>query len=120
MICDQNKADDSVRYYDQAKYEDKILVWVAILPSGFSNCYVVPSKMAVNQKVYLEDCLIKQLLPFIKKHHSDDWYVFWPDMVSSHYANSVQTWLLNKKIMYIPKTISFLAYLNFLASKKFK
>ena len=55
---------------DQAKYKDKLLVGVAISHSGISNCYIVPSKMVVNQKVYLEECLIKQLLSFTKKHHS--------------------------------------------------
>ena len=60
--------------------------------------------MAVNQKVYLEECLIKQLLPFIKKHHSMIGMYF--DMASSHYANLVQTWLQNNKILYIPKTMS--------------
>ena len=62
--------------------------------------------MTVNQKVNLEGCLIKRLLPFIKKHHSNDWYVFWPDMTSSHYANSVQTCFQNNKILYIPKTMN--------------
>ena len=74
------------------------------MPSGISNCYIVPSKMAVNQKVYLEECLIKQLLSFIKKHHSMIGMYF--DMAPSHYANLVQTWLQNNKILYIPKTMS--------------
>ena len=86
---DRSKADDCARYYDQAKYEDKLLIWVAISPTfpflhfGISNCYIVPSKMALNQKVYLEECLITQLLPFIKKHHS---------MIGMYFG---QTWLLH-------------------------
>ena len=75
--------NDSVKYYDKAKYEAKLLVWVAISPAGISECFIVPSKMAVTQKVYLEECLVKRLLPFIKKYHRDDQYVFWPDMASS-------------------------------------
>ena len=47
---DRNMTEDSVKYYDKAKYEDKLLVWVAISPAGMSKCFIVPSKMAVNQK----------------------------------------------------------------------
>ena len=66
---DRNKADDSIRYIDQAKYEDNLLVWVVISPSGISHCYIVPSKMAANQKVYLEECLIKpQMLQMYQKY----------------------------------------------------
>ena len=95
----------TVSYYDQTKYEDKLLVWIAILLSVIFNGYIVSSKMATNQKVHLEECLMKRLLPFIKKY-SNDWYVFWPDMASSHYARSVQTWLQNNKIPYISKTMN--------------
>ena len=55
-------------------------MWVAISPDGMSKSYIVPSKMAVNQKVYLEAYLVKRLLPIIQKYHSTDQYVFWPDM----------------------------------------
>ena len=62
--------------------------------------------MAVNQKVYLEGCLKKRMLPFIKKYHKGGKYVFWPDMASSHYANSVQEWLVKQKIPFIPKSMN--------------
>ena len=67
---DRNKEDGIVRYYNQAKHEDKFLLWVAISLSKISNCYIIPSKFALSQKVYQEECLIKQLLSFIKKHYS--------------------------------------------------
>ena len=86
---DRNMTKDSVKYYDQAKYEAKLLVWVAISPAGISDCFIVPSKLAVTREVYLEEFLVKRLLPFIKIYHRDAQYVFWSDMASSHYANSV-------------------------------
>ena len=41
---------------------------------------------AVVQAEYQEECLEKILLPFLKEHHADEKYVFWPDKASSHYA----------------------------------
>ena len=43
------------------------------------------------------------MLPFIKKHHKNDNNVFWPDLASSHYANSVQEWLINENIPFVAK-----------------
>ena len=102
----RNITDDDVKYYDKAKYEAKILVWVAISPAGISSSFILPSKMAINQEVYLEECLKKRLLPFVKKYHSTGNYVFWPDLASSHYANSVQEWLVESKIPNIPKKMN--------------
>ena len=62
--------------------------------------------MAVNQKVYLEECVKMDLPPFFKKYHKGGKYVFWPDMASSHYANSVQEWLIKQKIPFIPKSMN--------------
>ena len=72
--------EDSVKYHVKAQYEDKLLVWFAISLDRMSKSYIVPSKMAVNQKVYLEACLVKRLLPIIQNYHSTDQYVFWTDM----------------------------------------
>ncbi len=103
---DRNLTDSDVKYYDKAKYEEKVLVWLAMSPAGLSEFYIVPSKMAVNQTVYLEECLIKRLLPFIKKYHKGGENVFLSDMASSHYANSVQEWLVKQKIPFIPKAMN--------------
>ena len=53
--------------------------------------------------VYKNDCIIKRLIPFINKHHSDGNYVFWPDLASSHYARSVTNYLDEKNIRYVTK-----------------
>ena len=46
------------------------------------------------------------LIPFIKKYHSTDLHVFWPDLASSHYANSVQDYLKSEKIEFLPKDMN--------------
>ena len=103
---DRNMTANDVKYYDKAKYEEKVLVWLSMSPAGLIQFYIVTIKMTVNQKVYLEECLKKRLLPFIKKYHKGGKYVFWPDMDSSHYANLVQEWLVKEKIPFIPKSMN--------------
>ena len=82
----------AVKYIDVQKYEENVLVWFAISPKGMSQIYFRASGLAVNQDVYLDDCLIKRLKPFIAQHYIGQKYVFWSDFASSHYAKSVTNW----------------------------
>lgn len=66
----------------------------------------MPSKQAINQTIYLDECIKKRLVPFIKEKHRRCRYVFWPDLASSHYANSVQNWLYENKIRFVPKYLN--------------
>jgi len=96
---------DHVKYKYQAKYESKVMVWIAISPSGISKPCFSQSGLAVNQEVY-KNCLQTYLIPFIKKYHSTDLWVFWPDLASSHYANSVQDYLKSEKIEFVLKDMN--------------
>ena len=93
----------NVRYKKKAKFEKKVLVWLAILPKGTSEAFFVPAGLAINQDVYREECLEKRLLKFVRAHHSKGQFVFWPDLASSHYAKSVLTWLDQQNINFVPK-----------------
>ena len=42
-------------------------------------------------------------MPFIKKHHPEGNFVFWPDLASSHYAKSVTSYLISKNITFVQK-----------------
>ena len=42
-------------------------------------------------------------MPFIKKYHSDGKYVFWPDLTSSHYANTVLKFLNDNNVKFVQK-----------------
>jgi hypothetical protein len=86
-----------------AKYEKKLLVWLCFSDKGMAEPYFVPSGLAVNQHIYLEECIKKRLIPFIEEHHLDDQYLFWPDLASAHYANSVISFLNEKSINFVPK-----------------
>ena len=80
-----------------------MLVWLAISSRGISTPYFIPSGLAVKQNVYLKECIIKRLMPFIKKHHPEGNFVFWPDLASAHYAKSVTSYLISKNITFVQK-----------------
>ena len=64
---------------------------------------MTPSGMAIDQKIYLEQCISKRLFPFIQKHYSKEKYVFWPDLASSHYAESVMDYYIENSINFVEK-----------------
>ena len=100
------KTPERVKYKYKSKYEQKIMVWIAISPSGMSKPLFLKSGLAVNQLVYRKQCLEDRLLPFINKYHSDGNNVFWPDLSTSHYANTVQKYLKDKNVQFVPKNIN--------------
>ena len=63
----------------------------------------MPNKTAVNQFIYLGECLEKRLEPFIR-HHPDGQYVFYPDLASSHYAQRVVKWYKDNNMNYLKNT----------------
>lgn len=93
----------SVKYWTKTKFEQKLLVYLAFSEQGISKPYFVPSGLAVNQKVYKEECIQKILIPFLKKHHPDNNYLFWPDLASSHYAKTVVQYFIDEKLNFVAK-----------------
>lgn len=100
------KTKNEVKNKYKAKYEEKVLVYIVISSRGTSKAVFFKSGLAINQFTYKEECLKKVLIPFIKKYHSDGHYVFWPDLASSHYANSVQKYLTDENIHFVPKILN--------------
>ena len=100
---DVQKTPFDIRNKFKAKYEAKLFVWLAISPRGVSSVQFFKSSLAINQKIYRDECMRKGLIPFINKYYRDGKYVFWPDLASSHYANSVLTDLRDKKINFVQK-----------------
>ena len=100
---------NSVKYKGKDKYPKKILVWIAISDFGMCSPVVrVTKSEAINQYIYLRECLQKKLLPFIKKNTKKNLnYLFWPDLARSHYAKSVTNWLdanLPKNVEMVPES----------------
>jgi len=88
-----NLTPESVSSNYRSKYEPKLLVYILISPRGMCKPYFRPSGLAVNQDVYLEECIKKLLIPFIRENYRPGQYVFWPDLASCHYAHKVQDYL---------------------------
>lgn len=81
----------------KTKFFKKFLVWQAIDQNGnVSEPYI--SEWTINGQIYLDECLKKRLLPFIKQHYNIQDVLFWPDLATSHYAHHVQAWLRSEKI----------------------
>lgn len=93
----------AVKYRSVAKYEPKMMVWLCFSDQGISKPYFVPSGLAVNQYVYLEECIKKRLVPFIEAHHSDGQYLFWPDLASAHYAKTVTSFLDENDVNFVSR-----------------
>jgi len=98
-----SQTSPTVKYMPTAKYEKKLLVWLCFSDKGISKPIFRESGFAVNQEIYLHDCIKKKLVPFIEQYHSDGEYIFWPDLASSHYANSVQDYMNEKNINFVKK-----------------
>ena len=92
-----------LKYSPVTKFEPKILVYYIFSEEGISKPYFVPSGLAINQDVYLKHCIKQRLIPFIEEHHSDDEYIFQPDLASSHYAKKVVEYLREKKVNFVEK-----------------
>ena len=48
----------------------------------------------------------RSLIPFIREKYRHRRYVFWPDLASSHYANSVQNYLISEKVKIVPNMVN--------------
>lgn len=99
----KEETPNSVKFKKRKKFETKILVWAAISNKGISRLYYRESGYAINADVYKDECIVKRLIPFIEKNHSEHPYVFWPDMAACHYAPVVREALEAKNVIYVPK-----------------
>lgn len=100
---DVSSTPSDVKLARKAKYEQKLLVWLAFSEKGISDVFIRSSGLAIDQHVYRQECLERRLIPFIKKHHSTDDLIFWPDLASSHYAESVCDFMMESKIPFVEK-----------------
>jgi transposase len=102
----KHAADPSVRYAPIAKFERKLMVWIAISSCGISQPYFCPAKAALNGDIYREGCITKRLIPFLRKHHSNGQYLFWPDLASCHYAGETLRLLDSFGVQYVRKEMN--------------
>lgn len=100
---DVESTPDNVKFAGKGKFEPKVLMWIAISMKGLLAPYIRPIVgPAVDSDVYIANCLSK-LKDFIEKNHSNDDYVFWPDLTSCHFSKKTLTWLNGQNIRFVPK-----------------
>ncbi len=97
---------ESVRFASETKYPPKILVWIAISERGLSRpLFRCQKSAAINSEIYINECLRPRLLPFLRNHHADDDYIFWPDLASAHYHKDTVQWM-SENINFVPKDVN--------------
>ena len=72
-----------VRFKRTQKFEEKLLVWTAISTNEISSPFFAKRRQAINEKTYLEECIIKRLVPFIDTYHDKDKTLFWRQAITS-------------------------------------
>ena len=71
-IFEKDQVPTNVKYSQKKKFEPKLLVWLAISEEGHSHPFFVPSRGDVKGNVYLEECILRRLVPFLQQYHADD------------------------------------------------
>ena len=97
---------DEVKYAGKKKFEEKVLVWMAISKIGFSDLFITSTKgFAVNADNYIQNCLpkLKKLIDSDPKNHVR---IFWSDLASAHYAKKSIEWLEAENIRFVPNTLN--------------
>lgn len=82
------------------KYPKKYLIWQAICTCG-RRSQIFTTTGNVNQDIYVNECLQKKLLPFIKSHKGS--VLFWPDLATCHYGRLAKEWYEKNNIVVVPK-----------------
>ncbi|CAF3969028.1 unnamed protein product [Rotaria sp. Silwood1] len=91
---DPNTTPPNVKFKRKKKYEEHLLVWMAISSKGKSSIYTHRSKLAIKEGPYLNECLCKRLYPFIKKHHQNDEFILF--LGSNNFRSDVEAMLGSK------------------------
>ena len=86
---DKSMTPPDVKFKRTRKYEPQILVWIAISEKGISSPFFAEQKQGVNETTYLSECIIQRLMQFIDMYHLKEKVLFWLDLASNHYSNSI-------------------------------
>jgi transposase len=78
-------------------------VWVAISENGISSPFFAKQNQAIDETTYLNECIVKRLMPFINNHHLKQKVLFWPDLASSHYSNIVTRYLDENNVEFVDR-----------------
>lgn len=95
---DKKNIPAKFKFKSTEKFPKKYLIWLAIDENGSVSKPLIVSR-TLNSQLYLKECIMKRLIPFIKNKD----VFFWPDMATSHYAKIVTDYFQEKKIDFVKK-----------------
>ena len=82
-------SSESVRFLRKEKFPKKLIMWIVVSDRDISEpLFRTSTAVATNTSIYFHKC------------HGDFNYLFWPDLVSSHYSKDSLNWM-NESIMLI-------------------
>ena len=100
----KSKCPDSVRFAGKENHPNKLMVWGAISSRGISKTLFRPLKSeAAHSNIYVNEFLEKRLLSFIREHHPDSNYIFWPNLAGCHYSKQTVAWIDKKDYSFFKK-----------------
>lgn len=85
------------------KFGEKYLIWQAICSCGKRTRSFI-TKGTINADIYMEKCIKKILLPFIRQHEGN--VLYWPDLATAHYARATQECLASNNVQCVPKEMN--------------
>lgn len=96
----RGKVLDKWKYIFVDKYAKKAMIWQGICSCGKKTRPFVTSSM-MNSDIYIEECLKKRVLPFIRQHRVP--VKFWPDLASCHYSKKTVEFYMSNNIDFVLK-----------------
>ena len=99
-------APATVKFKTKKKFEEKVLVWIALGPKGLSKPLIMRSGLSINAERYLKLCMKCRLIPYIRSNYQEGEYVFWPDLAAAHYSKVVLKHLNAENINYVDKEVN--------------
>lgn len=98
------KTRDSVegkfKNIETEKFGEKVLIWQTICSCGKRSEPFI-QKGTINSVVYVNECLQKRLLPFLRKHTIPT--IFWPDLATCHYSKLTTKWYNDNGVNFVRK-----------------
>ena len=98
--CKDNPLEDEPTIQGEI-FGKKVVIWQAICTCGQRSGTFITNESNMNATLYLEECLKKRLLPFIRQHSTST--IFWPNLTVCRYNNSVLEWYETENINFVKK-----------------
>ena len=103
---DKSSVSNRLKIKHKEKIPKKVFGLAAVSSYGLRPDFFILKKGSINSEVYLKECVVKRLIPFIKKSYQNAKVLFWPDLATIHYTSAVLDILKQEKVDYINKNMN--------------